>query len=101
MGFERKKDSFSQLARDVLDKTKGDRKKAIEALKKAGCTSASGVVGKVAVQMGYESQKKSKPKVGKKATTSKKVEKKAAKPAPKKAQRKAEPDEGEDSPDEF
>jgi len=88
--------SYSQIARDVLEKT-GSRAKATAKLKAVECKSASAVVAKVATKMGIPSERsagtpKKKVNVTKKTTS---PEKKRApkKLSPKKKKKAPEPEE--------
>ncbi len=65
--------SYSQVAREVLAKTKGDRKKATVKLKELGCSSAAQVVAKMAIKEGYGTVGKPDKPVAKKSTAKPKV----------------------------
>lgn len=90
--------SYSQVAREVLSKTNGNRAKATAKLRELGCSSAPQVVAKMAVKLGYGTVEKGSQKktvLKKKATPAKKASKnkKANKKTKvKKATKKSEPE---------
>jgi len=77
--------SYSEVAREILKKTHGNRAKATMKLKELGCTCAAQIVSKMAIALDYPAAERSEKKsvVKKKSVTKKPVPKK--KTAPKKA----------------
>ena len=84
--------SYSQVAREILERTNGNRTKATAKLKELGCGCAAQIVWKMAKALGYVAGDKVQKKTGvKKATTTRKKPPSGKKSSVKKATKKASP----------
>jgi len=84
--------SYSQVAREILERTNGNRTKATAKLKELGCGCAAQIVWKMAKALGYVAGDKVQKKTGvKKATTTREKPPAKKKSSVKKATKKASP----------